>query len=234
MKNGSILRYLKELFDRCLAWCKWRGFIRIGVSVASVFAACIGGWWLVRTPGPPIETTLARATTTTLLSVAPSLVVATTNDLVIVHVVGAVHSPGVVILRAPARANDALKAAGGALRVADLNAVNLALVLSDGEQLFIPTRGVRLSATSVPLGRVTKGPTQHSSQIGIPTIDPIINLNSATAQQLIALPGVGPATAKAIVAYRSAHGPFLSIDGLLDVGGIGPAKLDAMRTQLRV
>ncbi|MSO59788.1 MAG: ComEA family DNA-binding protein [Ilumatobacteraceae bacterium] len=234
MNNGPIPRLGQEFFDKCVAWCKWRGFMRIGVWVTSAVAVCIGGWWLVQSPSPPIETTFARATTTTFISAMTPFVVATTNGVVVVHVAGAVRSPGVVILRAPARANDALIAVGGALRTADLNAVNLALVLLDGEQLFIPTRGVRLSTTSVPVGRVTKGPPAQSPQPGVPTIDAIVNLNSATAQQLEALPGVGPSTAKAIVSYRSAHGPFATVDGLLDVRGIGPAKLDAMRAQLRV
>ncbi|MBJ7293284.1 MAG: helix-hairpin-helix domain-containing protein [Ilumatobacteraceae bacterium] len=235
MKNGSILHVGRDLFDKCVAWCHWRGPTRIGVSIASAVAVCVGGWWLVQSPGPPVETTFTRATTsTTLVGAVSTFVVATTNGVVVVHVAGAVRFPGVVTVRAPARANDALLAAGGALRTADLNAVNLALVVVDGEQLFIPTRGVRQSATSVPVGRVTKGPPAQSSQSAASSIDAIVDLNSATALQLEALPGVGPSTAKAIVSYRAAHGPFSTVNGLLDVRGIGPAKLDAMRAQLRV
>ena len=234
MKNGSILHVGRDLFDKCLAWCQWRGATRIGVSIASGVAVCVGGWWLVQSPGPPVETTFARATTsTTLVGAVSTFVVATTNGVVVVHVAGAVRFPGVVTVRAPARANDALLAAGGALRTADLNAVNLALIVVDGEQLFIPTRG-RQSTTSIPIGRVTKGPPAQSSQSVTSTIDRIVDLNSATALQLEALPGVGPSTAKAIVTYRAAHGPFATINDLLDVRGIGPAKLDAMRARLRV
>lgn len=234
MKNGSIPHVARDLFDKCVAWCHWRGPTRIGVSIASGVAVCVGGWWLVQSPGPPVETTFARAiTSTTLVGTVSTFVVATTNGVVVVHVAGAVRFPGVVTVRAPARANDALLAAGGPLRTADLNAVNLALIVVDGEQLFIPTRG-RQSATSVPVGRVTKGPPAQSSQSGASSIDSIVDLNSATALQLEVLPGVGPSTAKAIVSYRAAHGPFSTVNGLLDVRGIGPAKLDAIRAQLRV
>jgi len=133
-----------------------------------------------------------------------------------VHVVGAVRHPGVYRLADGARAGDAVAAAGGATRRAALDGLNLAARIADGEQVVVPVRG-------------HAGPVGAAALPGKPAV---VRLNEADAAALDALPGVGPATAQRIVAWRDQHGPFATVDGLLDVPGIGEAKLAAMREQL--
>jgi competence protein ComEA len=134
----------------------------------------------------------------------------------LVHVVGAVRRPGVYELDTGARARDAVAAAGGATGRAVLDGLNLAATVADGEQVVVPVRG-------------KGGPVGAAPAPGKP---PVVRLNEADATALDALPGVGPATAQRIVAWREEHGPFASVEGLLDVPGIGEAKLAAMREQL--
>ena len=137
---------------------------------------------------------------------------------VVVHVVGAVRHPGVYRLPAGSRTRDAVRRAGGALRRADLAAVNLATRLADGEQVRVPLR-----AAAVPIAA------------GAATADAppaVVHLNSASAEQLDALDGIGPALAQRIVDYRDAHGGFGSIDQLDEVSGIGPVRLESLRTRL--
>jgi competence protein ComEA len=134
----------------------------------------------------------------------------------LVHVVGAVRHPGVYLLDDGARARDAVAAAGGATRRAALDGLNLAARVADGEQVVVPVRG-------------HAGPLGAAPVAGKPAV---VRLNEADAAALDALPGVGPATAQRIVAWREQHGPFATVDGLLDVPGIGEAKLAAMREQL--
>lgn len=131
----------------------------------------------------------------------------------LVHVVGAVRHPGVFELPEGARARDAVAAAGGATRRAALDGLNLAAPVTDGEQVVVPVRGAR------PVAAAPGAPAP-------------VRLNQADVAALDALPGVGPATAERIVAWREEHGPFASIDDVLDVPGIGEAKLAAMRDRL--
>ena len=132
----------------------------------------------------------------------------------LVDVSGAVRRPGVYRLPAGSRINDALEKAGGATRVADLTLVNRAAPLTDGQQVLVVEKVV-----------ATAGATSSSgSTQAVP-----IHLNSATLEQLDELPGVGPATAQRIIDYRTANGPFKSVDELDNVSGIGPAKLAELR-----
>lgn len=149
---------------------------------------------------------------------------------VAVHVVGAVEQPGVYHLSAGARADDALRAAGGASPNADLRRVNLAAVVLDGEQLVIPRIGERITATTV--GAVGTNP--RASPSPTTTVPLVVNLNRATIDDLDRLPGVGPATAQAIIDHRARNGPFASVDDLLAVRGIGPAKLAEIRPWVAV
>lgn len=130
---------------------------------------------------------------------------------VVVHVVGQVRRPGVVRLPSGSRVTDALDAAGGATADADLAAVNLARLLADGEQVVVP------------------GP-HAGEESGTDELD----LNSADAAALDALPGIGPVLAARIVAWRTEHGRFSSVDELAEVSGIGPALLDGVRGLVRV
>jgi len=138
-----------------------------------------------------------------------------------IHVAGAVKQPGVYDLSRPAIALDALDAAGGAQGQADLDRVNLAAELEDGQRLYIPF---------LP-------ETANSPSVGMPpaAVDPgeLININTATLAELVTLPGIGPSLAQKIVEYREENGLYNSADDLLKVSGIGTAKLDQLRPLIR-
>ena len=129
----------------------------------------------------------------------------------VVDVAGAVRRPGLYHLAAGTRIADAVTAAGGATAHADITLVNLAAPLADGEQVLVPVRG----------GAATAGSTPSSTAP--------LDLNTASAEQLDALPGVGPATAQKIIDYRQTHGPFRNIEELEGVPGIGPSKLAQLK-----
>ena len=131
----------------------------------------------------------------------------------IVDVAGAVRRPGLYRFEQGARVADAIARAGGLARRAERTAINLAAPLADGEQVLVAARG---------------SPTVGGAGASAGTTGPV-SLSSATAEQLDALPGVGPVTAEKIVAYRQAHGPFTSVDGLDAIPGIGPARLADLR-----
>lgn len=133
-----------------------------------------------------------------------------------VHILGEVREPGLYELRDGDRAVDAVAAAGGFTDAADAGGVNLARFVSDGEQIVVPAVG----AASVAAPGLTG--------------DGRVNLNTADAATLDTLPGVGPATAAKILAWRERNGRFEAIEDLLDVGGIGEAKLDALRDLVTV
>lgn len=141
-----------------------------------------------------------------------------------VHVVGEVASPGVVAMPAGARVADAVTAAGGALPGADLTALNLAAVVQDGAQIRVPAPGEEPVAAEAAGGGAGGGGAAGGA----------VDVNAAGAAELQTLPGIGPVLAERIVAWREAHGPFASVDALLDVSGIGPAVLGQIRDLVRV
>jgi competence protein ComEA len=142
--------------------------------------------------------------------------VAPTARPLTVDVAGAVRRPGLYKLETGSRVADAIARAGGLTRRAERTAVNLAAPLADGEQVLVAARGS-------PAVGGAGGATGTAGAAGP------VSLSSATAEQLDALPGVGPVTAEKIVAYRQAHGPFTSVDGLDAIPGIGPARLADLR-----
>jgi competence protein ComEA len=133
----------------------------------------------------------------------------------LVDVVGAVGRPGLYRLAQGARVADAVRLAGGLTRKADPLGVNLAAPVADGEQVVVAARGAAGDGT--PAGAAGASP-------GAP-----VSLSTATAEQLDALPGVGPVTAQKIVAYRQEHGPFRSVDELDAIAGIGPARIQDLQ-----
>src|SRR4051794_30956635 len=138
----------------------------------------------------------------------------------VVHVAGAVRHPGVYELGAGARVQDAVRRAGGPRRGANLDAVNLAARLADGQQIVVPS--------TVP------GPGPPAADPGAgPSSAVPVSLGSATLEQLQTLDGVGPATAQKIVAYRTEHGGFRSVDDVANVPGIGPKKLAAIKPHVQ-
>jgi competence protein ComEA len=142
----------------------------------------------------------------------------------LVHVAGAVRSPGVYHLRDGERIQDAVRRAGGPRPGADLNAINLAAKVADGQQVVVPRRG---AAGPAPVGGAAPG------EPGGPPQAPV-SLNTATAEQLDTLDGVGPATASKILEYRRQHGGFRSIDDLGEIPGIGPKRLAALRGKVQL
>lgn len=163
------------------------------------------------TSGGSLRVAPLRATTTA----APS----GPAQPLVVDVVGAVHRPGLYHLPRGARVADAVRRAGGLTRRAERAAVNLAAPLADGEQVLIAARGS-------PAG-VLPGASSGGAGAAGPTAP--VSLSTATAEQLDALPGVGPVTAQKIIAYREQHGPFTSVDALDAIPGIGPARIADLR-----
>ena len=137
---------------------------------------------------------------------------------IFVDVTGAVNTPGVYTLTASSRVIDAIKAAGGSAPGADLSTINLARVLADGEQIYVDaavtnSKGVRVSTTK------RSGP---------------ININRATVGDFDSLDGIGPVIANRIVTYRKTHGPFITVEDLQKVSGIGAAKFAQIKSKIRV
>jgi competence protein ComEA len=175
----------------------------VGLAAA---LALIGWTWLDRprvepVPAPPAGSTAASTTT-------PVGEVAETSSTVVVSVVGLVARPGLVTLPSGARVADAVEAAGGLLPDADPASVNLAAVVADGQQIAVGVPGG-------PAGSAAGNPEPGST-------GGLLDLNTATAADLDALPGIGPVLAERIVEHRETHGPFRSVEELDDVAGIGP------------
>jgi len=152
----------------------------------------------------------------------------------VVHVAGAVRRPGVYRLPAGARVQEAVRRAGGARRGANVNGINLAAKVVDGQQVVVPSRtpsgsdGPAAAAGAPAEGSGPAGPAAAGVAPGPP-----ISLNNATAEQLDTLDGVGPATAQKIIAWRTQHGGFRSVADLGQVPGIGPKKLAALRDRVQ-
>ena len=194
------------------AWAN-RHRVAVVVAVIAVLAATVVTVALATTRPQPVEAApelppaiSADATTTQ----ASSLVIS---------VVGKVADPGLVTLTTGARVADAIKAAGGLLPGTDDEALNLARRLTDGEQIYVgipvPTEADQLATTDAPADKKGQKSADTTTQV---------DLNTATTDQLQALPGIGPTMAQRIVTWRTQHGHFDSINQLKDVGGIGDAR----------
>jgi competence protein ComEA len=232
--RGARIEQLRE-------WGHWFGFGRLISAAVAVVVVCAGAYWLVRTPPPPTEALLPRASTTsstppistgTALASAPPTAspttAVTTPATAVVHVAGAVVSAGVYRVDVGARVDDAIRLAGGPTPDADIDVVNLAAIVVDGSRIYVPHVGESVRPEVVPSGSTGAGSAAAGS--GSESEGPrIVNVNTATVEELDELPGVGPATAAAIVAEREGNGPFTGVDDLDRVPGIGPAKLDALR-----
>jgi competence protein ComEA len=216
---------LRSLSGRLEAW---RSDPRAGAVVLAVLAVAAGFFWFrsgtqptgaaaeTSSPGGPASTAAAPGGAST--TVPPSELV--------VHVAGAVVEPGVVRLAPGARVVDALDSAGGPAAGADLDRLNLAAPLTDGQRVAVP----RVGEPTPPLAEGSAVPSDaHGAAAGAP-----IDLNTATAADLETLPGIGPMLAAAIVAERERNGPFKSIDDLQRVRGIGEGRIAPLRELVRV
>jgi competence protein ComEA len=184
-------------------------------------AAVVGGLWLLRPPPAPPEAGLPFASTTIA---SPSTSESTEPEVLVVHVAGAVKAPGLHELPAGSRVADAIEAAGGLTQAADAARINLAAPVTDGERVYVLAVGEQ--EPTVAVGSGPSGPD------GAPAGP--VNLNTADAEALDSLPGIGPATAAAILEHRGKVGAFTTVDELLDVPGIGEAKLEALRDLVTV
>lgn len=230
----GIVTAFADLRARVRDWVRWIGPARLAAGVGAALVAAALVWWLLHSPSPPIEARLTAATPdSAIASPAPVLAITTVAASgppttavgpLVVHVAGGVVSPGVYELPPGARVADAVAAAGGPVAGVDPDTVNLAAPLLDGDRIALPRPGE--AGPAVPVGGISHGADGDAAAP--------VNVNTASAAELDALPGVGPATAAAIVDHRLAHGPFASVDDLEAVRGIGPAKLDALRTLVTV
>lgn len=155
------------------------------------------------------------------------------NQTVVVHVVGAVRQPKLVELPSDARVGDALEAAGGPTEDADLSRINLARVVSDGEQVYVPREGEELpEEIANPMTGAESAPSAPGAEAG--GDGALVNINTASESELDELPGVGPAIAARIVEHRTTNGPFSNIEQLQDVKGIGPAIFEKLRERISI
>jgi competence protein ComEA len=194
-----------------------RGRVALGpaqvavVAVALAVGLALTAWWVLRSQPEPLEPSPVGAPLVSP-AVLPDAAASAPPELV-VDVAGRVRKPGIVVLDPGARVIDAVRAAGGARPRVDLSSVNLARQVVDGEQILVgvaPAPGLAASAAASP-GAASSGA--------------LVSINTAGASELEQLPGVGPVTAAAIIAFREEAGPFTAVDQLLDVSGIGEATL---------
>ncbi|MCK0173582.1 MULTISPECIES: ComEA family DNA-binding protein [Mycobacteriaceae] len=212
----------------------------IGLAVLGAVAVLVTVFTVWRDSPPPVAS--ANLPEVQMISSASGTPTAPGAEAqVVVSVVGLVHKPGLVTLSAGARIADAIEAAGGTTAGADLIGLNMARKLTDGEQIIVglapapgqpPTMGSSTSGSAEAAGPGPAGAPASGPAAGAPG-EPV-NLNTATLEQLDTLPGVGPVTAAAIVAWRDANGPFSSVDQLGEVDGIGPARLAKLRDLVHV
>ncbi len=182
---------------------------RKALAVIALIAVAISAFYIFK-PNP------AEAIPETPVVMKPALL--------IVDVTGEVINPGVYELNANARVIDAVKAAGGAKKSADLSLINLARVVKDGEQIYIEAK------ISTQSSRYQSRGNSSRASIGNGTI----NINRASPKELERLPGIGPVLASRIVEFRSANGSFLTVEDLGKVPGIGNSKLEKFRNLIRI
>jgi competence protein ComEA len=202
--------YVDEFVDR-FAGIESGRFIAVGIAALGVV---IAGSWLLRSEPAPVEATLETVPVAVDVTLPAS--VTSPPSEILVHVAGAVRRPGVVAVGAGTRVGDAIAAAGGSIEGSDPDALNLAAVVGDGQRIYVPLVGEMVLSVGDGAGAVT-GP---------------IDLNSADASLLESLPGIGPATAAAIVDDRAKNGRFSTVDDLDRVSGIGPATIERLRNEV--
>lgn len=194
-----MLERLDELRDRWNALPRWKQVAAIALALVLLFA----GFLLVRSPGRGKVEVIT----------AGEVEEGREPEEIVVYVSGAVKSPGIQRLPAGSRVADALERAGGPLPEADLEGLNLAQKLTDGQRIHVPRRG-QLSPGSTKSDRV--------------------NINTAPASELEKLPGIGPTLASRIVEYREENGPFRRLEDLKKVRGIGESKLRELRDRVEI
>jgi len=160
---------------------------------------------------------------------------APTKEPIAVHVIGAVPRPGLYEFAKAARVQDAINAAGGLLASANVGAINLAAPLEDGQQLNIPYKaGAEPTASSSDDSSLTLPGATEESTNSTQNNSELININTASVEELDSLPGIGPTIAQRIIDYREENGPFQTIDDIVNVSGIGPATFENIKELITV
>ena len=228
----SVVSRVRHLIGHLVKTGTWFGWGRIITACVCIPLVGFGAFFLLRTPAMPVEASMTYASSVPVSGTVSSGVAGSQTPVsvpdIAVHVAGNVVKPGVYDLPGDARVVDAVRLAGGATAIADLNAINLANPLNDGQQVYVPAVGEKVSVGLSGSGMNGDATSDALSNATTPVEYPI-NINSADAALLDELPGVGPATAQAIVTYRDQNGPFANVNGLEDVPGIGPAKVAALQ-----
>jgi competence protein ComEA len=211
------------LFVLAVAWGAWRWWPTQAVGAGARADSGSGGVLEVAAK-PKADAAESSAASQAVRGAAGA------TGTVFVHVVGAVHHPGLYELAAGSRVADAVSAAGGLAAAGAQEGVNLACVIKDGEQVVIPTREELKRGGS----RAQVGAASSAAGAPLGAGGAAVNINTADAAALDTLPGVGPSTAAKIVADREANGPFATPDDLGRVPGIGPKKLEQLKPAICV
>jgi competence protein ComEA len=211
-----------------------------GYVIAALLAVILPGvvlLWVKRPQPTPLILSTAVWTHTPTLELTSTATPIPTPQPVRVYVTGAVVQADVYVLPAGSIVKDALLAAGGATADADLERINLAVQLTDQQQVYVPYQGQE----SPPVPVVSDAPTPTEAALSgasrsgaVDAGTALVNVNTASADELDALPGIGPAYAQRIIDYRVQNGAYTSVEQLTEVRGIGPATLDKIRDLVTV
>ena len=203
---------------------------QVGLAVVGVLVVVAAVFWYTRSLPSPVQVVAAGGTSapgTGQVAARPGPSPSTSPAVIVGDVAGLVRSPGVYQFHQGDRVIDAITRAGGARPGADLTSLNLAALLTDAEQIIVGKAGQ---------GGVATGTSGASSGAGGGSGSPgaLVNINTATLDQLETLPGIGPALGQRIIDYREQHGPFHTVNDLLDVSGIGDQRLADLRSMVTV
>ena len=191
-----------------------------------------GGYWMLKHFHPALflgEPDLVVETETT----PPTPPSSTAQPEIVVHVMGAVKSPGVYHLSTDARVHEAIQKAGGKTDQADLHSLNLAAKMRDGEQIYVPEiRQTPDVGQTIPTSSSSAAPPQPSVRRSASSDGSRININTATFQELQTVRGIGPTMAQRIIEYRQTSGRFATVDDLTNVKGVGEKTLEKIRDSI--
>lgn len=155
------------------------------------------------------------------------------KEKVVVHIIGEVNNPGVVTLNEGDRIIDAINSAGGKTEEADLSKINLAYIIEDGTQIYIPRINENLNNIELISSEAGQGVIIDSSDIG-ENLEAKVNINTSNKEKLMTLPGIGETTAQKIIDYRQQNGKFKTIDELQNVNGIGESKYNSLKDKITI
>lgn len=201
----------------------------IGLVVVAALLVSGAGFWYVRSLPSRVEISTTGGSNHNDTAPVAGPTPAPTPAVLVVHVAGWVHHPGVYRLHQGDRIIDAIRRAGGARHRADLRSINLAALLTDGEQVIV----ARAGDSGVP-GGGSSANGEGTSGSGTGGTEALVNLNTATLDELEALPGIGPVLAQRILDYREQNGAFGTVEDLLNVSGIGDKRFADLKPHITV